>query len=405
MFYNSKRMNTKISAFSALVLCLAGNLHAGAFSRNIVGGNGAMPPAFSGGASLETLPQNLETLPQNAGLPSELGAPLTLTWTAPQTALPQAIPLGVFSAMPVSPNSPVNSSEAHPLTNHVEPIAAHGDSIPLPRNQNSPFSKDIRRREIELKEPLQNLKAWENDAKKSAEKGRQISDELWRLLSQGKSQERSKRHLSKRELGTVLNDPNGVTIHVTPPQAGIQKIAALDPGLRRNEEPEKLPNGGYAASVSSGRDPSVSPVGEIPSPGDSTNEILPRSWTAPSQSSDAGGGLGEDLLSGVSFAGRFPVLIVMTVSRRILDFSLFRKVGGVYQSLSSAASSNFNSKWNFFIPFSSVFEANVSQAKLSDVPLAKLPPLSGSDDVAKWWLSLSLFPILIAAFVFRRSFL
>ncbi len=398
MFYNSIGMNTKILALLALVLCLAGNLHAGAFSRNIVGGNGAMPLAFSGGASLETLPQN-------AGLPSGFGAPLTLTWTAPQTALPQAIPLGVFSALPVSPNSPMSSSAVHPLTNNVGPIAAPGDSIPLPRDQNLPFSKDIRRREIELKEPLQNLKTWENDARKSAEKGRKISDELWRLLSQGKSQERSKRHLSKRELGTVLNDPNGVITHVTPTQAGVQSGNFPNSGLRWNDEPEQLPNGGYAASVSSGRDPSVSPVGEIPSPGDSTNEILLRSWTALSQSSDSGGGLGEDLLSGVSFAGRFPVLIVMTVSRRILDFSLFRKVGGVYQSLSSDASSNLNSKWNFFIPFSSVFETNVSQAKLSDVPLAELPPLSGSDNAAKWWLSLSLFPILIAAFVFRRSFL
>ncbi len=380
-------MNIKTSALIVLALCFfKGNLHAGAFSRNIVGSNGVMPMAFLGA-------DNLGTLPQNAGLPSDIGISPTLTPGFSPSALPQTIPSGVFFALPVSPNLTLKSPETHPLANNVEPVLTPGSSVLSPRSQNAPLSKNIRRRELELKKPLQNLKAWENGAKKSLEKGRQISDDLWRLLSQGKSQERSKRHLSGGELGTVPNS-TGLLNLAFPSQTNQEPTT---------EELGTVPN--YASSVSQGRDPAVSPVGKIPSPEDVNNKFFLRSWETLPQSYKVGNGLGAHLLSDISLIGRFPVLIVMTVSRRILDFSLFDQVKGVYQSLRSQTPSDLNPKWNFFVSFSPVLNSSVSRTKLNALAFKQLPPLSDSENLAWWWLSLSLLPILIAAIVFRRSFL
>ncbi len=378
-------MKIKTSALIVLALCLfGGNLLAGTFSRNIVGSNGVMPMAFSGSA-------NFEALPQNAGLPSGIGAPLTQTY--PQTGLPQMIPLGVLSEMTMSPNLPSKSPETRPATNNVEPVPAAGASVLFPRNQNLPFSKHIRRRELDIKKPLQNLRVWEKGAKKSVEEGRQISDDLWRLLSQGKSKTPSKQRLSIGELGTVPNS-TGLLNLASPSQAS-EELTTEELGTVHN----------YASSVSLGRDPAASPVGEIPSPEDSNKRGLLRSWTAPSQVYEAGNGVGGGFLSGISEIGRFPVLIVMTVSRRILDFSLFDQMRGVYQGLRDQISPRLNPKWNFFVPFSSVSRSDASKAQLNAVSFPKLPPLSDSDNLARWWLSLSLLPILVAAILFRRSFL
>ncbi len=376
--------------------CLTPSLYAGAFSRSVVQGNGVMPMNFSGVSSFEILPQNAAALSPSLGTSLNEAAPVL------PSPVPPAVPSEAFSAMPVNPRFSASSSQIQLGGGAAQgPLARNYSSVS--KNQGFPFFKNIRHRALEMREPLQNLKAWENDAKKSAENGRKISDDLWRLLSQGNSL--PQRPLSKNALPQSNASPLNSLLSAQPNSSN----AAFSQGLKNAPFSDSLSGPNPAQSplptLASGRDPAVSAIGEIPSPGDSGNEIFLGSLTKPSRSVEMGSGFGGDLLSDISFVGRFPVLIVMRVARRVLDFSLFRGMWSISQGSSRSASLGSNPKRVLFIAFNSKGVSMRSPSALSLVSAADMPPLSGTDDVAKWWLSLSLLPILVAAFLFRRSFL
>jgi hypothetical protein len=402
MFYNSmgdgdcpsRQMNMKISALAAFMACLTPNLYSGAFSRSVVGNNGVMPMNFSGVSNFEILPQNAAALSPN------LGAPLNEASSVLPSPVPPALPAGVFSAMPINPRFPALPSQTQTGKERSQgPLARN--PFATSKNQGFPFFKNIRHRALEIREPLQNLKAWENDAKKSAENGRKISDDLWRLLSQGKSLPR--RQLSKNVLPKSNASSLNHLLSTRPNSSNVIASQGLDIHSSNslgelNSAPSPWP------TLASGRDPAVSATREIPSPGDSNNEIFLDSLTKPSVPEN-GNGFGGDLLSGISFVGRFPVLIVMRVARRVLDFSLFRARMSLSQGSDPKALWGSSSERAFFIAFNSKGVLNHSRSALSAISSADMPPLSGTDDVAKWWLSLSLLPILVAAILFRLSFL
>ena len=272
MFYNSmgdgdcpsRQMNMKISALAALMACLTPNLYSGAFSRSVVGNNGVMPMNFSGVSNFEILPQNAAALSPN------LGAPLNEASSVLPSPVPPALPAGVFSAMPINPRFPASPSLTQTGKERSQGPLARNSSA-ASKNQGFPFFKNIRHRALQIREPLQNLKAWENDAKKSAENGRKISDDLWRLLSQGKSLPRgqlSKNVLPKSNasspeqlLSAQPNSSNGIA------SQGLN-IHSSDSLGELNSAPSPWP------TLASGRDPAVSATREIPSPGDSGNEIF-----------------------------------------------------------------------------------------------------------------------------------
>ena len=385
----------RISALAALMACFTPHLYAGAFSRSVVGNNGVMPMNFSGVSNFEVLPQNA------AALSPSLGAPLNEAASVLPSPVPPALPVGVFSAMPINPGFSASSPQAQSeRENSKGPLAR--SSFTASKNQGSPVFKNIRHRALEIREPLQNLKAWENDAKKSAENGRKISDDLWRLLYQGRSLSRgqlSKNSLPKSNASSLtsllLAQPN--SLNAAFPQ-GLDGHSSDSSG-KLNSAPTPWP------TIASGRDPAVSATGEIPSPGDSGNEIFLGSLTKPATPAEMDSGFGGDLLSGISFAGRFPVLIVMRVARKILDFALFRRMMGLSQDSVPKTFLGSSSKRALFIAFNSNGVSSHSHSALSAISAADMPPLSGTDDVAKWWLSLSLLPVLVAAILFRRSFL